>query len=89
MMAPSDNEIYERIVSAILEHRLHPGTKLGEERLAEIFSVSRARVTIDGATTGEIVSAFGSCSIATIGSGSAYQSPCTNAPESSPTSTGQ
>jgi DNA-binding GntR family transcriptional regulator len=38
------DEIYEKIFVAILEHRLHPGTKLVEERLAEIFSVSRARV---------------------------------------------
>lgn len=37
-------EIYERIYVAILEHRLQPGTKLGEERLADIFGVSRARV---------------------------------------------
>jgi DNA-binding GntR family transcriptional regulator len=36
--------IYERIYVAILEHRLHPGTKLAEERLAEIFSVNRARI---------------------------------------------
>lgn len=38
------DEIYERIYAAILEHRLHPGTKLVEERLAEIFAVSRARI---------------------------------------------
>jgi DNA-binding GntR family transcriptional regulator len=38
------DEIYEKIYVAILEHRLHPGTKLGEERMAEIFGVSRARV---------------------------------------------
>ncbi|SMG17857.1 transcriptional regulator, GntR family [Paraburkholderia susongensis] len=38
------DEIYERIYVAILEHRLHPGTKLAEERLAEIFDVSRARI---------------------------------------------
>ena len=38
------DEIYEKIFVAILEHRLHPGTKLVEERLAEIFHVSRARV---------------------------------------------
>ena len=38
------DEIYEKIYTAILEHRLHPGTKLVEERLAEIFSVSRARI---------------------------------------------
>ncbi len=38
------DEIYEKIYVAILEHRLLPGTKLVEERLAEIFAVSRARV---------------------------------------------
>lgn len=38
------DEIYEKIYVAILEHRLHPGTKLAEERLADIFSVSRARI---------------------------------------------
>lgn len=38
------DEIYEKIYIAILEHRLHPGTKLGEERMAEIFGVSRARI---------------------------------------------
>ncbi len=38
------DEIYERIYIAILEHRLQPGTKLGEEKLADIFGVSRARV---------------------------------------------
>ena len=38
------DEMYERIYVAILEHRLHPGTKLGEERLADIFGVSRAKV---------------------------------------------
>jgi DNA-binding GntR family transcriptional regulator len=40
----AQDEIYERIHVAILEHRLPPGTKLVEERLAEIFQVSRARV---------------------------------------------
>ncbi|WP_142085565.1 GntR family transcriptional regulator [Acidovorax temperans] len=40
----ANDEIYERICIAILEHRLHPGTKLGEDRLAKIFHVSRARV---------------------------------------------
>ena len=38
------DEIYEKIYVAILEHRLHPGTKLVEERLAEIFGASRARI---------------------------------------------
>ncbi len=36
--------ILERIYDAILEHRLPPGTKLAEERLAEIFGASRARI---------------------------------------------
>lgn len=39
-----NDEMYEKIYAAILEHRLHPGTKLGEDRLAKIFNVSRARV---------------------------------------------
>ena len=38
------DDIYDRIYMAILEHRLPPGTKLVEERLAEIFGVSRARI---------------------------------------------
>ncbi len=38
------DDIYDRIYMAILEHRLPPGTKLVEERLAEIFSASRARI---------------------------------------------
>lgn len=38
------DEIYDRIYVAILEHRLHPGTKLVEERLAKIFGASRARI---------------------------------------------
>lgn len=40
----ANDDIYERIVGAILEHRLRPGTKLGEDKLAGIFNVSRARV---------------------------------------------
>jgi DNA-binding GntR family transcriptional regulator len=40
----ANDEIYEKIYVAILEHRLHPGTKLGEDKLAGIFGVSRARV---------------------------------------------
>jgi DNA-binding GntR family transcriptional regulator len=40
----SEDAIYERILAAIFEHRLPPGTKLGEDRLASIFGVSRARV---------------------------------------------
>ena len=41
---PTVGEIYERIYVAVLEHRLRPGTKLVEERLAEIFGVSRPRI---------------------------------------------
>lgn len=37
-------DIVEKIYTAILEHRLAPGTKLGEDRLASIFNASRARV---------------------------------------------
>src|SRR5690554_880279 len=38
------DEIYEKIYIAVLEHRLRPGTKLAEGRLATIFGTSRARV---------------------------------------------
>ncbi|UYV38022.1 GntR family transcriptional regulator [Rhodobacteraceae bacterium D3-12] len=37
-------EIYNRIWLSIAERKLKPGTRLKEEKLAEIFSVSRARV---------------------------------------------
>lgn len=40
----SEDSIYERVLAAIFEHRLAPGTKLGEDRLAGIFGVSRARI---------------------------------------------
>ncbi len=40
----SDDSIYDKLLSAIFEHRLPPGTKLGEDRLAAIFGVSRARI---------------------------------------------
>ena len=36
--------IYDRILQAVLEHRLPPGTKLVEDRLAELFETSRAQV---------------------------------------------
>ncbi|MFT3666381.1 GntR family transcriptional regulator [Piscinibacter sp.] len=42
--APSDADIYERVVGAILDHRLTPGTKLVEDRLAGAFGVSRTRI---------------------------------------------
>lgn len=37
-------EMYFSIVSAVVEHRLAPGTRLREERLAELFQVSRTQV---------------------------------------------
>jgi DNA-binding GntR family transcriptional regulator len=36
--------IHQRIYMAIVEHRLLPGTKLTEERLADLFAVSRTQV---------------------------------------------
>jgi DNA-binding GntR family transcriptional regulator len=36
--------MYERMVSAILDHRLPPGTKLVEDKLASAFGVSRTRI---------------------------------------------
>lgn len=40
----SDQDIYERIVDAVLDHRLEPGTKLVEEKLGQAFGVSRTRI---------------------------------------------
>ena len=40
----SDSEMYERIVSAVLDHHLPPGTKLVEDKLATAFGVSRTRI---------------------------------------------
>ena len=39
-----EDAIYEELLTAIFEHRLPPGMKLGEEELARIFGVSRARI---------------------------------------------
>ena len=38
------DRIYETLLRAMLEHRLPAGTKLGEERIADITGASRARV---------------------------------------------
>jgi DNA-binding GntR family transcriptional regulator len=43
-VALTENEIYERMVETILDHRLPPGTKLIEEKLAGAFGVSRTRI---------------------------------------------
>jgi DNA-binding GntR family transcriptional regulator len=40
----STDEIVRRVTAAITEHRLPPGTKLGEESLGEVFGVSRTKV---------------------------------------------
>ena len=40
----SKDDIHGRIYKAIVEHRLQPGTKLIEERVAELFAVSRTQV---------------------------------------------
>jgi DNA-binding GntR family transcriptional regulator len=37
-------QIHDSILVAILEHRLHPGTKLGEDEIGAIFGVSRTIV---------------------------------------------
>jgi len=42
--APSDGQIYDHVLTAIVEHDLAPGTKLPEDTLAETFGVSRTRV---------------------------------------------
>jgi DNA-binding GntR family transcriptional regulator len=41
---PKDQAIYDQIYQAIVQQRLSPGTKLGEEALCEAFGVSRTRI---------------------------------------------
>jgi len=40
----SDEAIYDRLVAAILDQQLPPGTKLVSDRLAQAFGVSRTRI---------------------------------------------
>ena len=40
----SQADIHQSIYDAIVEHRMLPGTKLSEERVAELFEVSRTQV---------------------------------------------
>ena len=42
--ANATNTIVEALTKAIVEHRLHPGTKLAEQKLADHFGVSRTLV---------------------------------------------
>jgi DNA-binding GntR family transcriptional regulator len=39
-----EDDIYANIYEAIIGHQLAPGTKLGEDSLADIFGVSRTRI---------------------------------------------
>lgn len=41
---PDIKQIAERVTDAIMEHRLPPGIKLVEDRLAEAFGVSRTKI---------------------------------------------
>ena len=41
---PGEDEVFERIYQAVLDHRLQPGTKLKEVALAEVFGVNRSVV---------------------------------------------
>jgi DNA-binding GntR family transcriptional regulator len=41
---PDIEEIAERITAAVMEHRLPPGIKLAEEKLASAFGVSRTKI---------------------------------------------
>ena len=40
----TEEGIYQRMVQTIRNQQLHPGTKLGEDRLASAFGVSRTRI---------------------------------------------
>jgi DNA-binding GntR family transcriptional regulator len=42
--ALSDEQIYRGILAAVHDHRLPPGTRLGEDKLGQAFGVSRTRV---------------------------------------------
>ena len=42
--SPGDEAVYAAVYEAILDHRLPPGTRLGEDSLGDIFGVSRTVV---------------------------------------------
>lgn len=44
--SPAVDEIAERVLQAIWEHRLPPGTKLIEDKLAQVFAVSRTKIRL-------------------------------------------
>ncbi|RMU68834.1 Transcriptional regulator, GntR family [Pseudomonas syringae pv. apii] len=39
-----DEQIYQHVLEAIVEHRLAPGTRLPEDALAEVFEISRTGI---------------------------------------------
>jgi DNA-binding GntR family transcriptional regulator len=41
---PSDAEIHDHLVAALLDQRLLPGTKLVEDKLGQVYGVSRTRI---------------------------------------------
>ncbi len=40
----SDEKIYQKILKAIVEHQLPPGSRLPEDKLSEAFGVSRTGI---------------------------------------------
>lgn len=40
----TDADIHQRLIDAVLDHRLQPGTKLVEDTLGQAFGVSRTRI---------------------------------------------
>ncbi len=44
LVKDTDQQIYDKIYRAIIEQRILPGTKLGEEALSTTFEVSRSRI---------------------------------------------
>lgn len=44
VLPAEDRRVFDAILKAIFEQRIRPGTKLGEETLAQVFGVSRGRV---------------------------------------------
>ncbi|WP_413693197.1 GntR family transcriptional regulator [Psychromonas sp. KJ10-2] len=40
----NDTKIYQKILNAIVEHQLPPGSKLPEDKLSEVFGVSRTGI---------------------------------------------
>lgn len=43
-LQPSAQRVFDAILKAIYEQRIKPGTKLGEEALASVFSISRGHI---------------------------------------------